>query len=130
MQRDKLFKIFELLEVEKQLNESLESFLDMAAQHTGADVGDLKRAVDTGSIMSELVDVHENYFTDEELDAFIAFFSVPPGDGILRKLPDLTERVNQIASSMAEKRLDDFFEARANNPPPDNSGNSGNTGPN
>lgn len=127
MQKDKLLKVLELLEAEKQLEENLESFLAAIAQDNGVDVNDLKQTVNISGVVSDLADANEGYFTDDELDAFIAFFSSPLGTSILQKLSSFTEDVSHFASAMVEKKLNDFFAARMSVPPghSDNSGNSG-----
>lgn len=118
----------EILEVRGQFEKNLESSLNAVAIISGVDENVLKQSFIINELLSDLADTHEGYFTDEELDAFIAFFTSPLGASLLQKLSSFTESADSAAFALVEKKLDDFFEA-LNNSPTD-PGNSGNLGPN
>lgn len=68
----------------------------------------------------DYVNMYANNFTDEQLDAILAFYKSPAGVALVDKLPTLTSQAKQIAQAkmaafrpLLKQMLDDFAKTTA-----------------
>lgn len=113
--------------IKKQNNDFLDDILPDIALENNIDANDLYRIFDMEEWLSLLADAAEEHFTDDELDAMIAFYSTPIGRSILEKMSGLMENLGTYSINFVGQKLDEFF---AQKDAAYGSNNSGNSSPN
>lgn len=63
----------------------------------------VSKSIDTNfawtAIKPKVIDLFENSFTEEQLDAIIGFYKTPAGSTLLEKLPEINAQFNQIGTT-------------------------------
>lgn len=128
MQKEKLLKFFELIAFDNNTKNHLDELLADVAQANSIDINELRQAVDVDEILCQVADEVEGFFTDDELDALIAFYATPIGQSILVKTPIFLENIYICGNNFIGQKLDKYFSQR--NVAPNNQSSSGNSKPN
>lgn len=77
-----------------QKNENLDQLMDRLATKVA---GDMNEALKWESLKLDYVKLYRETFTQEEIDAYIAFLSSPLGKSVTEKTPGLTLKATQLS---------------------------------
>lgn len=111
MKAQKMLKLLELMKLKEQMSEFLNELLCEISAAESIAISELEKAIDVDEIFLELAKENKDVFTEEELDAQIAFFSSSVGKSIVQKVDSLAS-ISDSALGHIENRINQFFTSR------------------
>jgi hypothetical protein len=79
-----------------------------AASYTNEMKSFFQKYIGWDAIKNDLAAIYAGYFTANEIDELITFYSTPTGQKMLLKLPDITQKSMQLASSKLTPHLEEL----------------------
>jgi hypothetical protein len=80
-----------------------ENFKQILAQMPAEQALEFQAALDVEAVLEELVPIYEKHFTEEELRAYIKFYSTPNGQKLVRTIPlIMQESIRESADYLRE----------------------------
>lgn len=111
MQKDRLLSLFELL----NFRQYIENLTEVNASINGLDVEEVKKSVGIDNLLAEVAASREGYFTDEELDALINFYTSPVGQSCMYKAPKFYEDNEEAIDNYVRNKLIQYIDGRQKN---------------
>lgn len=63
----------------------------------------IKKAMDWNELKADYVTIYANNLTEAEIDAMVAFYSTPEGASVIKKMPTLMTKGNEVAQQRMVK---------------------------
>lgn len=108
----KLIFAIELMGMKEWYQNFMKNMLRMMGKRE-EDVNNALEYADYDSIIADFAEKKADYFTDEELDATIAFHTSKVGKSFMKKFPNFALNFSEAVNSAAEKKINEFFEKKA-----------------
>jgi len=105
---EKYIKLMELTGIKESIKRLVEYMLEEISQASGAPLDELEKQINTDDVVRAVADKDKDIFTEEELDAQIAFLGTPLGQSIIKKTDSVEDPVPAIADYVRAK-LDQYF---------------------
>ena len=114
--RARIEEMLSITNAESMTNQMLEQVRGMAFQNSGPTDASakqlqnrifdlLKQELAWAKMKPEYVKLYDELFTEEELDAIVAFYRSPAGQAMTKKMPQLVQRSMQLS----QRRMNDVM---------------------
>lgn len=107
--KEKVLKFFALMEIKRQVEETTAEVVgEMAAFHN-VDAGEIMSGMNFAEMEDAMAGALAEEFTGKELMACLKFFGSPVGKSVLKKLPDFSEKINEMAMSYVNGKINEYI---------------------
>ncbi len=111
-QRQQVETLFKLTQMEKKIQESVDSVVQLQlrqnpqlAEHEKTMHDFFKKHIGWNALKDELADMYMRKFTEKELEAINAFYITPAGQKVITVLPELVQERNQLAMMRLQQNI-------------------------
>jgi uncharacterized protein len=112
--------LFRLTQMERKINESVQSAAQLQLQQEPALAGKrdilvafLEKYIGWNAIKNELADMYMQTFTEDELKAMNAFYITPTGQKVITIVPQLVQERNRLAMQHLQDNIGELRAALA-----------------
>jgi uncharacterized protein len=110
--REQLETLFRLTNMEKKIQESVDSIVQLQirqtpqlAQHEKAIRDFFNRHIGWSALKNDITDMYMKTFTEKELEEINAFYITPAGQKVITQLPQLVQQRNQLAMMRIQQNI-------------------------
>jgi uncharacterized protein len=111
-QRQQVETLFRLTQMEKKIQESVDSVVQLQlrqnpqlAEHEKAMHDFFNKYIGWNALKDELADMYMQRFTEQELTDINAFYITPVGQKVITVLPELVQQRNQLAMMRLQQNI-------------------------
>ena len=102
---DKKAKILKFIDVFGTRETMKMNFEQILASMPPQDAEKLKGAFNIDDVIQELLPLYDKYFTSEDLDGFIQFYSSPTGKKLVQTIPTIMKESVDVSAKYFEEHL-------------------------
>ena len=114
-QRQQVDTLFRLTQMEKKIQESVDSVVQLQIRqnpqlmlHEKKIHDFFSKYIGWGALKDELADMYMRKFTEKELTEINAFYITPTGQKVITALPELVQQRNQLAMMRLQQNIDEL----------------------
>lgn len=111
-QRQQVETLFRLTQMEKKIQESVDSVVQLQlrqnpqlAEHEKTMHDFFTKYIGWNALKDELADMYMHKFTEKELEQINAFYITPAGQKVITVLPELVQERNQLAMMRLQQNI-------------------------
>lgn len=111
-QQEQVETLFRLTNMEKKIQESVDSIVQLQisqtpqlAQHEKAIRDFFNRHIGWSALKNDITDMYMKTFTEKELEEINAFYITPAGQKVITQLPQLVQQRNQLAMMRIQQNI-------------------------
>ncbi len=93
---EKILRYFELTEMHAQLKQVLDHWVATAGREFPDKFEDMKRKLAEGDLIGSMFPIYAEHFSEEEVDALIAFYGSPVGRKVTATHQQMSARKNAV----------------------------------
>jgi hypothetical protein len=114
-QRDQVETLFRLTQMEKKIQESVDSVVQLQIrqnpqleQHKKTLHEFFNKHIGWNALKNDIAKMYMERFTEKELEEINAFYITPAGQKIINELPQLVQQRNQLSMMRIEKNISEL----------------------
>jgi hypothetical protein len=111
-QREQIETLFRLTQMEKKIQESVDSIVQLQirqnpqlAQHEKTIQDFFTKQIGWNALKNDIADMYMKTFTEKELEEINAFYITPAGQKVITELPQLVQQRNQLAMTRIQQNI-------------------------
>jgi hypothetical protein len=111
-QRRAVDKLFELTDMQRMIQESVDNVLAMQLnqnpalrEHEAAVRAFLEKTIGWDGLKDDITDMYLKTFTEQELNEMNAFYGSPTGHKVIKQLPELVQERNRLAMQRMQDNI-------------------------
>lgn len=120
--RDQVEKLFKLTQMEKKIQQSVESVLQLQlrqnpqlAQQKETVKQFFEKYIGWHALKEDIAEMYMKTFSDKELKDINAFYITPAGQKVIKVVPQLVQKRNQLAMGRLQKHIGELQNVLAKN---------------